>query len=118
MSERSYHLRVWTRLRATPEAAEAAFAAAPPSWLGRLGLGPDALCARFDSTHTVEAASDGCRYIDAVDFTVRGPAAPLLAELLAWRLSAAHHRVAQGLEHDTRATGVAMLRELPPPEGV
>ena len=106
MPTRTYHLRVWTRMAASPESAERAF--------GGVGDSPmKALCSHWEHQAQLEPVSDGCRRVDDLTFTPRLPASRLVAEGVQLLLTRAHRRAAQGLNPDARATAVAMLRLLP-----
>ncbi len=72
------------------------------------------LYAAWHHSHLFEPTADGVRYIDAVDFTPReGLPAGLVARATARLFVHRHRRAARHLPTDARATGVAMLRELP-----
>lgn len=68
------------------------------------------LFSRFEHEHLFEPTSDGTRYIDAVTFTPRLPAAKAAA-ILTQRLFVRRHRAAaKHLQADARTVGTAVLR--------
>jgi ligand-binding SRPBCC domain-containing protein len=72
----------------------------------------NALFTRFEHEHLFQETVDGTRYIDAVTFTPRLPAAKATA-ILMQRVFAHRHRVAaRHLQPDTRTVGTAVLRVL------
>ncbi|MCB9779415.1 MAG: hypothetical protein H6742_12685 [Alphaproteobacteria bacterium] len=71
------------------------------------------LMAAWRHEHTVEPTGDGCRYIDDVQFSPRGPLPALhVAHATALLFRHRHLRFARGLDHDARATAVIVLREV------
>ncbi len=70
----------------------------------------NALYARFAHEHTVEATSDGARYVDTVTFTPRGGAQKLAAQLTERMITGRHRAMAKVLAADPQATGVSVLR--------
>jgi ligand-binding SRPBCC domain-containing protein len=67
---------------------------------------------RFEHRHQLEEAPDGCRYIDQVTFTPRGPSAKLSALSLKWVFERRHRVAARHLPADQRTIGTAVLRVL------
>ncbi len=70
----------------------------------------NALYARFSHEHTVEATSDGARYVDTVTFTPNGRAQKLAAQLTERMIIGRHRAMAKVLPADPQATGVSVLR--------
>lgn len=72
----------------------------------------NALFSRFEHRHELEETPDGCRYIDDVIFTPRGPSSKLSALSLKWLFTHRHRVAARHLRADRRTVGTAVLRVL------
>ena len=79
-----------------------------------LDTSENTLYATWHHEHLFEPTADGVRYIDALTFTPREGLPPKWIARLTTRLFVhRHRRAARRLPSDSRATAVAMLRELP-----
>ena len=67
----------------------------------------------WEHVRTLEASSDGCRYMDAITFAPRLPATRLVARAVEELFIHIHKQSARHFRTDERATAVAMLRVVP-----
>ena len=75
------------------------------------------LFSRFEHRHVFQPTDEGCRYIDDVIFTPRGPSAKLVALSTKWLFVHRHRVAARHLQPDRKTVGTAVLRVLIEEEG-